>query len=901
MQLRIVIFAALFCINMENDRNYYAFISYKREDEKWAVWLQHKLEHYKLPSNLNGRTDLPKEIRPIFRDQSELAGGVLADEIQKALESSKYLIVICSPRAAQSQWVGKEVQFFIDIGRTDKIIPFIIGGTAHAQNPEDESFPAALLNLPPEQELLGININEMGQDAAAVKVVAQMFGLKFDALWQRYEREQKRKKRIVFFGIAAFAIAALSVAGWIWRQNVRLKEKEWSLMENQSRFVAEKALELEEEDSYLARLLAVDVLPVDLDNPNRPYTNEAEYALRNASLSNSFSIKKDYFHYMMDAVYSYDGKLLVLLMDDGEIMVFDSNSGSLINSFYVKTSIRCPSFSNMDLHCDGNQKFLLLSSKSVHESKTILINLDTGEEVMTWPWHSSVVHFSFDGGRIVSCVNDSVLVLNREDGNVLHTLVGHTGYVTTASFNRDGNLILSASSDSTVKVWNSDNGELLKTLYGHTNYVLSASFSPDGNRIVSSSYGVIIVWDVETGSLIRKIDNLNSWVKHAFFYQDDETVVASTYQYVRKWDVQTGKERGTLLEKEGVSLFSLSPNSTKAVAIVNNVLRAFDVMGDEETKLVKGAENKVALFSPRGSQIFYSINNKICIWDMNKREVVKVLGDSEGFICAFAVNPDAKNVASITINDSLYIWDVETGERKREWKLENILNRVSSATYSPDGKWLLFTDGSSLSVCDAEFGIELRKILGGLAFVHPAMFSPDGKHIVTGSESPPLKIKDFYTDNTVQTMEMTYHNILSAAFSPDGNYVASASANFINVWDVKTGLEVYTFVGREPIVRVAYSPDGKYIIAGSLDKSSNILVLDSKTGNVVCTFNAKGQGGRVNSVSFSPDGKQILASFNNGMIRLWPFSPLQELIYQTRERFKNRPLTPEERRQYYLE
>lgn len=132
----------------ENTFKYFAFISYKREDEEWAKWLQHKLEHYKLPSNLNGRTDLPKEIRPIFRDQSDLAGGVLADEINKALESSKYLIVICSPRAAQSEWVGKEVRTFLDLGRVDKIIPFIIGGTAYAQESKDECFPLALRELP---------------------------------------------------------------------------------------------------------------------------------------------------------------------------------------------------------------------------------------------------------------------------------------------------------------------------------------------------------------------------------------------------------------------------------------------------------------------------------------------------------------------------------------------------------------------------------------------------------------------------------------------------------------------------------------------------------------------------------------------------------------------------------
>ena len=66
---------------MEQQKEYYAFISYKREDEKWAKWLQNKLEHYKFPTNLNGRTDLPKNIRPTFRDVTDLNPGLLAEEI----------------------------------------------------------------------------------------------------------------------------------------------------------------------------------------------------------------------------------------------------------------------------------------------------------------------------------------------------------------------------------------------------------------------------------------------------------------------------------------------------------------------------------------------------------------------------------------------------------------------------------------------------------------------------------------------------------------------------------------------------------------------------------------------------------------------------------------------------
>ncbi len=202
---------------------YFAFISYKREDEKWAKWLQKKLESYSLPTTIRKENpELPNKIRPVFRDQSELSGGNLKVEIEKGLNGSKYLIVICSPRSAKSPWVSKEVQHFIDQEREEYIIPFIIGGTPNAANPEDECFPEGLRQLKGEKEILGININEMGRDAAVIKVIARMFDLRFDALWQRYEKE-KRKRRIMLIlcGIILVGLS-LGIAGYIARQNTKL-------------------------------------------------------------------------------------------------------------------------------------------------------------------------------------------------------------------------------------------------------------------------------------------------------------------------------------------------------------------------------------------------------------------------------------------------------------------------------------------------------------------------------------------------------------------------------------------------------------------------------------------------------------------------------------------------------
>ena len=191
----------------------YAFISYKREDEKWAKWLQRKLESYKLPSVIRKESfNIPKYIRPVFRDKTDLSGGVLTEQLHNELERSKFLIVICSPNSAQSVWVNKEAATFIEEGRTEYIIPFIVAGTPHADNVEDECFPDALRNIPSEQELLGINVQEIGRDKAFIRLAAYMIGVSFDTLWQRHRRQAKRKRMALV--ICIMLLMGLGIFYW---------------------------------------------------------------------------------------------------------------------------------------------------------------------------------------------------------------------------------------------------------------------------------------------------------------------------------------------------------------------------------------------------------------------------------------------------------------------------------------------------------------------------------------------------------------------------------------------------------------------------------------------------------------------------------------------------------------
>jgi hypothetical protein len=105
------------------------------------------------------------------------------------------LIVICSPNSAESDWVSQEVQTFIEGGRLEYIIPFVI--TLCMDNP-NQLFPKYLrsyFNQNPQKELLGVCIAEDGREKAFVRIVSKMIGIDFDELWRRHERG--RRKRII--------------------------------------------------------------------------------------------------------------------------------------------------------------------------------------------------------------------------------------------------------------------------------------------------------------------------------------------------------------------------------------------------------------------------------------------------------------------------------------------------------------------------------------------------------------------------------------------------------------------------------------------------------------------------------------------------------------------------------
>ncbi len=227
---------------------YKAFISYSWSDRRWGEWLHRALETYRTPSALVGKASplgpVPRTLHPIFKDREEVAAGIsLGATLEAALNDSEFLIVICSPRAAKSKWLNREIAWFKIHRDPAKILALIIdgepGASAIAGREAQECFPPALVHKvnadltvtgEREDEPLGADVRNSGdgKNLAKLKIIAAMLGVGLDELVKRDERRRSFRRRLVTSGalVLAAAMSGLAYTAMLARDEARFQRDE---------------------------------------------------------------------------------------------------------------------------------------------------------------------------------------------------------------------------------------------------------------------------------------------------------------------------------------------------------------------------------------------------------------------------------------------------------------------------------------------------------------------------------------------------------------------------------------------------------------------------------------------------------------------------------------------------
>ena len=202
-------------------QTYRAFLSYSSHDKRSALWLQNALESYEVPRRLVGRETpagpAPRHFRPIFRDGTELAADPdLAARIEGALKSSDYLIVVCSPHAAKSVWVDREIVRFRELHGDSRILTVIVEGSP--TNVHEDCFPPALRYRTSEVGAItrsepiasDLRSGRDGRRISVLKLIAGMLGVGLDELIRRDQQRRQRKLLVLAAG-SAVGMAVMGV------------------------------------------------------------------------------------------------------------------------------------------------------------------------------------------------------------------------------------------------------------------------------------------------------------------------------------------------------------------------------------------------------------------------------------------------------------------------------------------------------------------------------------------------------------------------------------------------------------------------------------------------------------------------------------------------------------------
>lgn len=183
-----------------------AFVSYSHADTAAARRLQKRLETYRVPRRLAGRVvpigNAQGRVGSVFRDREDLpASADLSESVKDALARSQALIVLCSPDAALSRWVAREIELFRALHPDRPVLAALLRGAP------EQSFPPELRKDGAEPLAADFRRSGDGPRLALLKVVAGILGIPLDELIQR--DAQRRHRRVM--AVTAAALAAMLI------------------------------------------------------------------------------------------------------------------------------------------------------------------------------------------------------------------------------------------------------------------------------------------------------------------------------------------------------------------------------------------------------------------------------------------------------------------------------------------------------------------------------------------------------------------------------------------------------------------------------------------------------------------------------------------------------------------
>ncbi len=335
---------------------------------------------------------------------------------------------------------------------------------------------------------------------------------------------------------------------------------------------------------------------------------------------------------------------------------------------------------------------------------------------------------------------------------------------------------------------------------------------------------------------IKQVFQHDDWVQSAVFSPDGQSILTASGDHTAKlWNLNGGKPIATFHHGDWVYLAVFSPDGQSILTASGDYTAKLWTLNDGGEPIATfqhGGCVKPAVFSPDGLFILtVSFEHTAKLWNLNGKLIT--IFQHGDLVKSAVFSPDGQSVLTVSFEHTAKLWNLNG-------KLITIFQHgdlVKSAVFSPDGQFILTVpvDNPLTASYDGTANDGTAKL-----------WNLNGEPIVT-----------FHHDYPVN----------SAVFSPDGQSILTASADYnAKLWNLK-GEPIATFNHSGVIYSAVFSPDGQSILTASIDNTAKLWNLN---GELIATFHHDRE---VNSAVFSPNSLNVLTVSGKSAI-LWEIHPL---------------------------
>ncbi len=879
---------------------YAAFISYSHAaDDRLAPAVQRGLERLAKPWHRR------RALR-VFRDNSGL--GVtpgLWSTIVTALDQSEYLVLLVSPEAAQSTWVGREIEHWKATKPVERILPVITDGELQWDANRGGFDPDRSTAL--ASSLLGVFAEEPRyldlrwartesqldlrhsrfRDAIA-QLAAPIHGLAKDELESEDIHLHRRTVRLARSAIATLIVLLIVAVLSTYRANQQTaltRSRELAL-------IARTQLPIDPERSLLLAREAFEVSP----------TEQARVMLRQALADSLVRATLTGHEGVVYGVgFSPDGRQVVSASADGTVRLWDLERET-------STALLGQEGAANDVAFSPAGGRVAAAGRDGVVRVWDLGNLDSPRELPTGLRQVNHVAFSGDGQRLASSGSDgTVHVWDLSNPSSPRVFTDHSRgtVVRGVALSPDGQRVASVGEDGAVRVRDLSTDSVLELREGGVNQWVCVAFSPDGQHIVGAGQGggAVYVWDLRNADNPLRFTGHKGPVRNVAFSPDGQQIVSASEDgtvYVR--DLRDTANPVVLRGHRGHVLgVAFSPDGRQIASGGGD--HTIRVWANGHSTVLGGHMSGVwdVAFGPGQKVASASFDSTVQVWDLTRPAEPVVLGPHtrEYRVRGVAFSPDGRLVASTDEYGGVRVWD-PARPIEPPILLRGQENQEYSPAFNPADPGLLVSAGKdgSLRIWDWMEQRERTQLKSGNNIMYAAAFSRDGRWVAGAGSDGTIRIWDWASsEDPAVTLPSGQGQVWSVAFSQDGRLLVSAGNDgTVRVWDLERNGASAVLRGHEtPVKGVAFSPDPRVVVSAGTD--GTIRVWHWQTEDESAVLNRQDEG--VTSIDISPDGTKVVSDGADYTVRVWECEICglvtdEDLLRMVASR-TTRELTPEER------